>query len=60
MFPRRGLGLARYNKMSKQQSLFHFLGGKRPLSESADKTEKRKEQRKTMKIAVTGNFCPSG
>ena len=61
MFPRRGLGLARCDKMSKQQSLFRFLGGKHPLSESADeKTEKRKEQKKTMKIAVTGNFCPSG
>ena len=49
------------DKMPKQQSLFRFLGGKRPLSESADeKTKKRKEQKKTMKITVTGNFCPSG
>ena len=47
MFPRRDLGLARCDKMSKQQSLFRFLGGKRPLSESADeKTKKRREQKK--------------
>ena len=49
MFPRRGLGLARCDKMSKQQSLFCFLGGKGLLSESADeKTEKRKEQKEKL------------
>ena len=59
MFPRRGLGLARCDKMSKQQSLFRFLGGKRPLSESSDeKTEKRKEQKKSYEDCRDTKFLP--
>ena len=46
MFPRRGLGLARYDKMSKQQSLFCFLGGKGPLSESMMRRLRREKSRK--------------
>ena len=59
MFPRRGLGIARCDKLSKQQSLFRFLGGKRPLSESAnEKTEKRKEQKKNYEDCRDRKFLP--
>ena len=44
MFPGRGLGLAHCDKMSKQQSLFRFLGGKRTLSDSADERRLRREK----------------
>ena len=45
--------------MSKQQSLFRFLGGKRPLSESAnEKTEKRKEQKKNYEDCRDRKFLP--